>query len=178
MNLSNHFLVNVPDNTKNINSSSVIYIPQHQQFNGSIGVIINRPTGMILKKAFKKVNFKNYNPKWGNSNLFYGGPINPNYGFFLQPQNISTNQNVYMLSNSKDILDEMSNTCVDLFVALGYFCWNDEQLLQELHSNWLVVKAVKELIFDVDPANRYYEALKLLGIKKTNYLYHESNFPT
>ncbi len=177
MNLSNHFLVSIPDKSKNFNSCDVIYISQHQELNGTIGVIINKPTGIILKKAFKDVNFENYNPKWGDNNLFYGGPVSTNYGFFLQPHIIHDNKSLYRLSNSKKALDSMSNANSDLFVALGYFLWNREQLLNELYGNWLVVKAVKDLIFDVDPNHRYNEALKLLGIKQSGYLIYEKSSP-
>jgi putative transcriptional regulator len=51
-----------------------------------------------------------------------------------------------------------------VLITLGYAGWGGGQLEQEIAANgWLTVAADPYVLFDLDPAERYSAAVKLLG---------------
>lgn len=171
--LTNHFLVAMPNQTNNMFAGSVVYLTEHASNNGTVGVIINKPLARSLKNAFKNVDFSKYHPQWTRNNLYLGGPVSGDNGFILY-RTIADNNKIFDLTNDKKVLSQIaiSDYKNDLFVAVGYSSWSAMQLECEiLRNDWLVVKADAGLIFEVDPANRYNEALRLLGIKNLGQLY-------
>ncbi len=171
--LSNHFLVAMPSAQTDLFTNSVVYITEHSNVSGTVGVIINKPLGKTLKSAFQDIDLSEYNPKWGENPLYLGGPISSDNGFVLH-RLIDTPGKLFELTNNKNVLDEIatSNFRDNLFVSAGYCSWSALQLENEIVNNhWLVVKADTSLIFDVDPLNRYIEALKLAGIRDISRLY-------
>ncbi|MCX8515214.1 MAG: YqgE/AlgH family protein [Burkholderiales bacterium] len=174
MNLTNHYLIALPNKSNDMFSSSVVYITEHRNISGAIGVIINKPLGRTLKNAFKDVDFAQYNPSWSNNSLYLGGPVSNDNGFVLQPA-ITTDGKMFELTNNRNVLDKIANSNFknNLFVAIGYASWMSEQLENEVINNsWLVLKAGQELIFDIAPHKRYNEALSLLGVKNLSHLYN------
>jgi putative transcriptional regulator len=172
MNLSNHFLLAMPNQNDDIFDGSLIYITEHTLHNGSIGVIVNKPISHSLKNVFKDVDFATYNTTWNNNNLYLGGPVNNANGFVLH-QTESNGNKIFDLTNNSNILTQIANskTPHNLFVAIGYTSWMPMQLETEiLNNDWLVVQASSELIFNTDPVNRYSEALRLLGIHNMGQL--------
>ncbi|HMT02691.1 MAG TPA: YqgE/AlgH family protein [Burkholderiales bacterium] len=173
MNLTNHFLVAMPSfNHGDIFSGSVVCITEHNGSNGAVGVIINKPVGRTLINAFHGVDLAKYNPNWLKRPLYLGGPINSSHGFVLHYK--FNDGKLFELTDNKNILTQIANgnNKDQLFVSVGYAAWQQFQVESEIiHNEWLVVKADAGLIFDVDPINRYDEALKLLGINNISQLY-------
>ena len=154
-------------------AGSVVYITEHRQNSGAVGVIINKPLGRTLKNAFKDVDFSKYHPNWSGSSLYLGGPVSGDNGFVLHPT-IADDGRLFELTNNKSALWQLANSDQrnNLFVAIGYASWIPMQIENEIaKNNWLVVKARTDLIFEVDPFQRYEEALSLLGIKSVSHLY-------
>lgn len=175
LNLTDHFLVAMPNLDDEIFKESVVYITSYSVNAGSIGVIVNKPLDQKLNNAFKGLDFSTYNPKWLNKPLYLGGPINSDNGFVLHRTSKSgLDETLFELTNDKTILNKIANS-VDknnLFVSIGYSFWSQKQLENEIIKNdWLVVKANPELIYDVEPDLRYTEALKMLGVNNLSYLY-------
>jgi putative transcriptional regulator len=53
-----------------------------------------------------------------------------------------------------------------VLISLGYSSWGEGQLESELGDNsWLTVEADTRLIFETPVAERYTQALKLLGLE-------------
>ena len=56
LNLTNYFLVASPFANNNLYTKNIVYITDHDENNGAVGVIINRPTSMKLDKPiFPKI---------------------------------------------------------------------------------------------------------------------------
>ncbi len=173
LNLTNHFLVAMPMQNNDIFSGSVVYVTEHAKDSGAVGVIINKPLGKTLKNAFKDVDFAQYHPQWSENSLFLGGPVSSDNGFVLH-RTVSDDDKLFELTNNRNVLSQIAASAYsnDLFVAVGYAAWTPLQIEDEISRNsWLVVKADVNLIFTVEPMNRYSEAMRLLGINNISQLY-------
>jgi putative AlgH/UPF0301 family transcriptional regulator len=95
---------------------------------------------------------------------------------YNQAYNITKNENDKLIAQlakykSKD----------DIFISVGYSAWASWQLEAELKDNaWLVLSSDndKRLIFDIDPVNRYDEAMRMLGINNIGQLYYDTSIIT
>lgn len=171
-NLSNHFLVASPNLHNFTFAKTVFYISDHDEEIGAVGVVINKPIGKQLEKVFQDLKVQDNNHILKDNYLFWGGPMCTDNGYFLHSIN-SYGKPIFELTNNKNVLIDMiqNRNCTDLFISLGYTSLHEMQLEEEVKSgNWLVVPANKDLIFDVDPMDRYEEALHLLGIKSLGQL--------
>ena len=172
LNLINHFLVASPFANNNLYSKNIVYITDHDENNGAVGVVINRPTSMKLDKVFQNTNIVGCDSELTKTLVFWGGPLCSDNGYLLHKYN-QDNDELFELTNSKNVFLDMVNSrdYTDLFVSLGYSGWGELQLEEEIsNGTWLVIPAEKSIIFDVDPMDRYEEALHLLGIKNINQL--------
>ena len=175
-NLTNYFLVASPLLKDPIYSGSVIYITDHDEEVGAVGVIINRPIGKTIDKIFQdlKVNSSNNHV---NPLLFWGGPLCSDNGYVLH-ETPHMGNHMFELTNNKNVLFEMlqSNGQNHLFVSLGYCGLSVVELEHGIKDGlWMVVPAQHNIIFDVDPIDRYEESLHLLGIQRSNQLLFNLN---
>lgn len=175
LNLTDHFLVAMPNLHDDVFGGSVVYVASHSVYGGTVGVIVNKPLDKKLKNAFKGLNFADYHPKWSNNPLYLGGPVNSSNGFVLH-RNIDTlnDGTLFELTNDRSILHKIATSTNkdNLFISVGYASWMQAQIEREiLRNDWLVVKANPELIYEVEASKRYTEALRLLGVNSNNYLY-------
>lgn len=169
-NFKNHFLISMPSVGNNLFYHSVIYITHYSISRGAIGVIINKPLGKNVESIFNNINFKQYDLKWANYPVFLGGPVNMENGFILYPKNHHLD-----LSDNKHTLEDIAKNGDHkaLLLSVGYSAWSSYQLESEIKRNdWLVVPAKWELIFEIDPVNRYAEALKIIGINDSSIIYN------
>lgn len=173
LNLTNHFLVAMPSQLNDMFSGSVVYVTEHTIDSGAVGVIINKPLGKTLKNAFKDVDFSEYHPSWSNNSLYLGGPVSSDNGFVLH-RTLSDDDKLFELTNNRNVLSQIAKSDYknDLFVAVGYAAWSPLQIEDEIsRNNWLVVKADIDLIFGVEPLDRYEKAMRLIGINNISQLY-------
>ena len=104
-----------------------------------------------------------------------GGPVSSDNGFVLH-RRVSDDDKLFELTNNRNVLDEIAKSEYknDLFVAVGYASWLPLQIENEISNNhWLVVKANIDLIFSVEPLERYDEAMRLLGVNSVSQLYFD-----
>lgn len=174
VNLTNHFLIAMPNMADPNFSGTLTYIADHGE-QGALGVVVNRPIDLDLSALFDQIGLplpENLRRKI----VYFGGPVQTERGFVLHtpPQKYSSTLNVndaVSLTTSKDVLEAVSNGegPSKFMVSLGYAGWSAGQLEEEMAQNaWLSVEADPKVIFDLPPEERLPAAMKLLGIDFSN----------
>lgn len=170
INLSNQFLLAMPGIVEDSLAGSIIYLCEHTA-QGALGLIINWPTDLTLTTLFKRIDLKFEIGPTHDELVFFGGPVQTDRGFVLHTPSgdysSSLNLKDLALTTSRDVLQAIAagKGPARMLVTLGYAGWAAGQLESEMAQNaWLNVSANAHIIFDVPPAERYFAALKLLGI--------------
>jgi len=180
-NLTNHFLIAMPGLQDEMFSRSVVYVCEHSE-RGALGLVINKPGEMSLKSLFEKVELPLRREDLSGAPVFQGGPVQTERGFVLHeplyPSEGKAGESVYAstmmipggleMTTSKDVLEALSTGAGPrkVLVSLGYAAWGEGQLEAELSDNsWLTVAASNSVIFDTPVAQRYDQALQLLGFE-------------
>ncbi len=158
-------------------SKSVIYMCEHSE-RGALGLVINKPSDINLKKLFAKVELPLHREDLTQEPVFQGGPVQTERGFVLHESVMPGNGAVYAstmtipggleMTTSKDVLEALSTGYGPrkVFISLGYSSWGQGQLESEISDNsWLTVEADPTLIFDTPVEQRYDKALMLLGLQ-------------
>lgn len=173
VNLTNHFLIAMPNMVDPYFAKSLTFICEHNE-QGALGVLVNRPTEMTLGVLFEQIEIPLNNAELARLPVYFGGPVQVDRGFVLHRpvggwQSTLPINGEIGLTTSKDILQALSQgegpTLGNILVSLGYAGWAPGQLEQELKQNaWLTVKADPSVIFDVTASERLEAAMSLLGI--------------
>lgn len=140
---------------------SVIYLCEHNE-EGSLGFIINRPHGLLLKDIFPHL-------KNGNFPLFEGGPVAPNQLFYthtLGPE-LSESQHitgdVYWGGNFFELsklIEEGKVASSQVRFYIGYSGWGREQLTDEIQNDmWFTKNAVYTDLVRIPPDDLWGEEL-------------------
>ncbi|MDO8456238.1 MAG: YqgE/AlgH family protein [Burkholderiaceae bacterium] len=185
INLTHHFLIAMPGLQDAGFAKSVVYLCEHSE-RGALGLIINKPSEMDLKQLFDKVDLPLQRQDLTGTPVFQGGPVQTERGFVLHEAMLGTPfegdassaDSVYAstmvipggleMTTSRDVLEAISTGSGPrrVLVSLGYSSWGEGQLESELADNsWLTVAADTTVIFDTPIAQRYDQALKLLGVE-------------
>ncbi|MDO8250434.1 MAG: YqgE/AlgH family protein [Rhodoferax sp.] len=180
-NLTNHFLIAMPGLQDEMFSRSVVYVCEHSE-RGALGLVINKPGEMDMKSLFEKVELPLRRQDLTSAPVFQGGPVQTERGFVLHEPLFASEgkpgESVYAstmmipggleMTTSKDVLEALSTGAGPrkVLVSLGYAAWGEGQLEAELSDNsWLTVAADTSVIFDTPVAQRYDQALLLLGFE-------------
>ena len=180
-NLTNHFLIAMPGLQDQVFSRSVVYVCEHNA-RGALGLVINKPCDMDMKRLFQKVELPLHREDLAGALVFQGGPVQTERGFVLhEPIFVGADkptESVYAstmtipggleMTTSRDVLEALSTGFGPrkVLVSLGYSAWGEGQLESELSDNsWLTVAASNSVIFDTPVAQRYDQALLLLGFE-------------
>lgn len=181
INLTNHFLIAMPGLEDASFARSVVYLCEHSE-RGALGLIINKPTNISLKKLFDKVDLTLGRADLDDQFVFQGGPVQTERGFVLHEplriENVSDDESIYAatmavpggleMTTSKDVLEALAEGGGPrrVLITLGYSAWGEGQLESELADNsWLTVGADQAVIFDTPVGQRYDRALALLGLQ-------------
>jgi len=181
INLTNHFLIAMPGMEDDTFSRSVVYVCEHSE-RGALGLIINKPGDISLADLFEKVDLPLRRKELGVQPVFHGGPLQTERGFVLHDpvtaEGLQPDQSIYAstlavpggleMTTSKDVLEALSSGGGPrrVLVTLGYSSWGEGQLESEIAGNsWLTVDADADLVFDAPVADRYDQALRLLGLE-------------
>ena len=180
-NLTNHFLIAMPGLQDPLFEHSVVYLCEHSQ-RGALGLVINKPSDIDLKGLFNKVELPLTRTDLQKTPVFVGGPVQTERGFVLHAATFADDAKpehpVYAstlvipggleMTTSRDVLEAISTGSGprQVLISLGYSAWGEGQLESELGENsWLTVEADARLIFETPVAQRYEQALKLLGLE-------------
>jgi putative transcriptional regulator len=180
-NLTNHFLIAMPGLRDEVFSRSVVYVCEHSE-RGALGLVINKTCDIDLRRLFERVDLPLHRDDLSNAPVFQGGPVQTERGFVLHehilPEAGKPVETVYAsslsipggleMTTSKDVLEALASGAGPrkVLVSLGYAAWGEGQLESELSDNsWLTVAASNNIIFDTPVAQRYDQALLLLGFE-------------
>ena len=165
-------------------AGSVVYLCEHSE-RGALGLIINKPTDISLKKLFDKVDLSLGRADLTDQPVYQGGPVQTDRGFVLHDPITQgaegaeeAEESIYAstmtipggleMTTSKDVLEALAEGAGPrrVLVTLGYAAWGEGQLESELAENsWLTVGADRTVIFDTPVDQRYDRALALLGLQ-------------
>jgi putative transcriptional regulator len=182
INLTHHFLIAMPGLEDESFSRSVVYLCEHSE-RGALGLIINKPTQLLLSGLLDKVDLGLGREDLRQDMVFQGGPVQTDRGFVLHDPMVieggEKDESAYAstmtipggleMTTSKDVLEALSDGAGPkrLLVTLGYASWGEGQLESELAENaWLTVGADADVIFDTPVDDRYDRALALLGLQR------------
>jgi putative transcriptional regulator len=176
-NFTHHFLIAMPGLEDEAFSKSVVYMCEHSE-RGALGLVINKPSDINLKKLFEKVELSLDRSDLSEALVFQGGPVQTERGFVLHESMMPGLESVYAstmsipggleMTTSKDVLEALSTGAGPrkVFVSLGYSSWGEGQLESEISDNsWLTVAADIDVIFNTPVAERYDRAMGLLGLQ-------------
>jgi putative transcriptional regulator len=180
-NFTGHLLVAMPTLTDPYFVKSVIYICTHST-DGAMGIMVNRPTDMSYAELFEKINLTLLNRHIESTPVLLGGPVQPERGFILHPQQVVDNAEDWdssitvnhhtALTTSKDILEAVANNTgpEKMLLSLGYAGWTPGQLEAEISQNaWLSVapsstEALHTILFDTPSEGQLDATLAQLGV--------------
>ena len=177
-NFTHHFLIAMPGLADACFAKSVVYLCEHTE-RGALGLVINKPSDISLKKLFDKVELTLARADLAQALVFQGGPVQTERGCVLHESMMPGLEAVYAstlsipgggleMTTSKDVLEALSSGAgpKKVFVSLGYSAWGEGQLESEISDNsWLTVAADIAVIFDTPVEQRYDKAMALLGLQ-------------
>ena len=169
--LSNHFLLAMPNMADPNFSGAVVLIAEHND-RGALGLVVNKPTTMTLAALLQRIDLAHGDDSQARTPVFYGGPVQTDRGFVLHQPQGEWNSTVPIspeiaLTTSKDVLEAVAEGSGPprLLVTLGYAGWGPGQLEAEIGQNaWLTVQADPALLFDTPAEERFIQAYQMLGI--------------
>ncbi|MDO4997690.1 MAG: YqgE/AlgH family protein [Neisseria sp.] len=179
MDLTNHFLIAMPDMDDPFFAGSVVYLCRHDE-DGALGVVVNKQSPMLMAMVFAS-GVSRVPERFLDQWIMLGGPVNLERGFVLHSpaskwqNSVMVNEDI-SLTSSRDIIEYIGQNQSEekiskLMLTLGCASWQAGQLEQELAENaWLTVKADEYILFDVPPEQRYAAAMAKLGVSEANLM--------
>ena len=173
--LESQMLIAMPGMADPNFARSVTLMCQHTE-EGAIGITINRVSGFTLGEIFDQLDIECEVDGIREDAVLEGGPVNRDRGFVLHTplegfeSSLAINDDI-MVTTSRDILQALAaGKGPDRYVvALGYAGWGDGQLEEEMRQNaWLSVPADSAIVFESAIANRWAEAVSVLGVDISN----------
>lgn len=172
--LTNHFLIAMPNMADPRFSRSLTYICEHND-QGALGVVVNRPIDMTVQALLERLAIKTKRASEAmQAPVYFGGPVQTDRGFVLHSPLGQWKSTLGVegkpelgLSTSLDILQAVGagKGPDKLLVTLGYSGWAAGQLEHEIGQNaWLTVEANEDILFEVPPEERLPAAMQLLGV--------------
>lgn len=163
------FLVAKTHLSSRIFSQTVILMVEHGA-QGSIGLIINRPSHVSLTQIVPKA--KELGP--GDSAVYFGGPVSSDVVVLLArvPSTLVLGEAIHVFadvyfSSSFNLLEDLLNTDdpEEVFHAyVGYAGWGPGQLEHEIQrGDWFVVPGDVEKVFSADPESIWPEMIRALS---------------
>ena len=170
INLTNHFLIAMPNMADPYFSRTLTYICEHND-QGALGLVVNRPIDMTLQALFERLSLR-LDGDMAGAPIYFGGPVQTDRGFVLHEpagnwQSTLRVRDLIGLTTSKDILEAVGrgDGPKRMLVTLGYAGWSPGQLEHELSQNaWLTVEARDGIIFETPAEERLPAAMELLGV--------------
>lgn len=158
------FLLAVPE-LRDPNFSRTVILLTHYDKESAMGVIINRPTDVPLKKALPDVE----GMEGVSLSVFFGGPVSRNLLLAIfrpndPPQGAQkVFDGIYYTGNKNTLLDAIRNLKADKKVRVyaGYAGWGPGQLDREvMRGDWIVMSPDAEMVFSENPSDVWDEMSK------------------
>ena len=173
---ANQFLLAMPGMLDENFSGSLIYLLEHSD-KGAMGLVVNRPTGIVLSTLFEKIELKLEIAPLLDQPVYFGGPVQVERGFVLHPTDLVEKYSSSLIiadgltmTTSKDVLEAVANGSgpEKFLMTLGYAGWGAGQLEEEISLNgWINIAIpndqMQTIIFDTPYTDRYQKAMQVLG---------------
>jgi putative transcriptional regulator len=147
-------------------SKGVVLLIEHEQEEGSFGLIVNKPIHLKLNevvKAFPKNDFP----------LYLGGPVHPERLFYLHtlgeqlPGSLNVFGNIYWGGDINKLMELIDLKLVgpeQVRFFIGYSGWEKGQLNREMgEKSWIVTQATQDIVLAGSPEALWGSILKKLG---------------
>ena len=161
--LKNHIIISMPHMNDPFFSKSVVLICDHN-FHGSIGVILNK------KLDQGKSNAGSSGKSSSNKRvIFFGGPVMVDFILLLHDEkqledsSYKITENLFLSNNNNSFNQNGIEIPNQKFIS-GYAGWSKGQLENEIkNGDWVVQKAINDLIFETDCEKIWNNAIESLG---------------
>lgn len=140
---------------------------------GAMGVMINKPASQTSLSDLLHQLQIDMSDGFQDELTYFGGPVEMGRGFVIHDdtwlphgERTQITSEAY-LTTTQDVLKAIARGRGPerYKVALGYSGWSDGQLEDEIKDNaWVVADASARLLYDVDAAYMWSEALASLGV--------------
>jgi putative transcriptional regulator len=172
-NLTNQFLIAMPGLQDPNFFQTVTYIFAHNDEEGAMGIVINRPLNIALGDVLMQMDMKPSNKQIENTIIYQGGPVQIDRGFVLHQPDSAWEASFVIndqigVTTSRDILQAIAEGRGpgSSLIALGYAGWAAGQLEREIMENvWLSGPAEADIIFNTPYEKRWESSAALLGIE-------------
>ena len=144
---------------------TVILLLSYDEQLGAMGLIINRPTKLLLSEVFPESK----NLKKKKDSIYYGGPVEAHRMLLLirsrtRPEGSAPVIEGVYVSTSNTVLERMINRRKkgkQFRVYAGYAGWSPGQLDGEIaRGDWLVAPADENTLFDKKPSKIWKELFR------------------
>src|ERR1700684_2085467 len=113
INLTNQFLIAMPNMADPTFSGTVVYLCDHSG-RGALGLVINRPTDIDLQSLFNRIDLKLEIEPLVHLPVYFGGPVQTERGFVLhEPVETHYTSSLTVpggleMTTSKDVLEAVA----------------------------------------------------------------------
>ena len=170
--LQNYFLIATPAMAGSFWEDAVIYICEHDQHEGTMGIMINQPAQDVTFDEITKdmaIPSSKYNQA---PIILTGGPVEVNRGFILHDDGYSHESTLDLaphihLTATTEIVGKIAQGKApeNLNFCLGYAGWDAGQLEDEIAENsWLMMEAEPDIMYKTPVTERHQACLARLGI--------------
>jgi putative transcriptional regulator len=153
---------------------SVILVCEHDDAQGTFGLVVNHPAQVIVEEIDKHPYLK--------GNLYKGGPVQPNTLHYLHKFEhlegcVHVRDGIFWGGDYEQLVVLHQQGLLGTHNCrffIGYSGWGEGQLTEELNQNsWVISRMPLSLIFEVPPQHLWEEILKRMGGKYRMF----TNFP-
>jgi putative transcriptional regulator len=146
---------------------TVILMARHDK-KGAFGIVINKPVGERALASLLETLGEKETGAEGNVRIFAGGPVQPEIGFVVHSADYRRAETIVVdshvaVTSTREILRDIARKQgpQKSLVAFGYAGWAAGQLEGEMaQRGWFTAEEDVELIFDMDRAKVWDEAMK------------------
>jgi putative transcriptional regulator len=148
-------------------AQTVIFMARHDK-TGAFGIVINKPVGeRPLASLLEALGEKDEGAE-GSVRIFAGGPVQPEIGFVVHSADYRRAGTIVVdgrmaVTSTREILRDIAHKQgpQKSLLAFGYAGWGAGQLEGEMAlRSWFTAEEDVELIFDLDRAKVWDEAMK------------------
>ena len=152
---------------------AVILLCSHAE-DHAMGVVLNKPVpGLAMRDVLEQLEIET-TVHVPDREVLDGGPVGRDRGFVVHTGDYTTSDSTLeitenlCLTATREALHALTHAWqpARALLALGYAGWGEGQLEEELAGNvWLIADADPELVWDIEPAEKWACALDRLGIQ-------------
>lgn len=169
MDLRGSFLIAMPDLLDPNFHRTVVLVVEHDDEEGTVGLVINRPTEVEAKDFCASLDIR-----WDgdpSAVVHAGGPVQPTMGWILlgatEPA-VDTGfvaEGIWASTSRRTLEWIASQSALERRVFGGYAGWAPGQLADELRAGaWLTCPATSDLVFHAPSDEVWARALRGMGV--------------